>query len=147
MGPVNDWPRESRPIAGWRAPTTSKSLPLSSAWAAPINRGVWRSPNGYPWFGGDTVLESLKLQEIAQAISSRFEEVDAAREKGLVFGRKVIKLCSLAIRAVHRREFDEADNNLAQAKELLEKCNQTLSAHPEVYYSGFLQDAEKEYAE
>lgn len=93
------------------------------------------------------MLESLKLQEIAQAISSRFEEVDAAREKGLVFARKVIKSCSLAIRAVHRREFEEADASLAQAKELLEKCNQTLSAHPEVYYSGFVQDAEKEYAE
>ena len=89
----------------------------------------------------------MSLQDIATNIGHLFEEMDRARDAGIGEARKVIKSCSLAIRAVHREEFSEADNHLRDARERLDKVCSSLRAFPEIYHGGFLQDAQKEYAE
>jgi translin len=89
----------------------------------------------------------MNLQQISGRIGQRFEEMDRARDQSLINARKVIKNCSLAIRAVHRGESAEVDQFLAEARNLLSVACDQLRAYPDVYYSGFLQDAEKEYAE
>lgn len=89
----------------------------------------------------------MDLQEISAQIGQRFEEMDRARDRGLVHARKIIKNCSLAIRAVHRGENPEVERYLSEARSLLDTVTEELRPHAEVYYSGFLQDAEKEYAE
>lgn len=89
----------------------------------------------------------MNLQEISARIGQRFEVTDQARDQGLVHSRKVIKNCSLAIRAVHRGELADVDKHLQEARALLDVAREGLRAYPDVYYSGFLQDAEKEYAE
>lgn len=94
--------------------------------------------------GGDWQVD---LQSISGRIGQRFEEVDQARDQGLINARKVIKNCSLAIRAVHRGEVAEIDTYMQEARRLLSVACDQLRAYPDVYYSGFLQDAEKEYAE
>ena len=88
-----------------------------------------------------------RLEEISNQITERFERLDAARDNGIALHRKVIKHCSLGIRALHRLEFDEATRLLSQAQELLSQAQDELKDFPSVYYGGFLQDAEKEYAE
>ena len=89
----------------------------------------------------------MSLQQISGRIGQRFEEMDRARDQGLFHARKVIKNCSLAIRAVHRGESTEVDQFLFEARTLLSLACDQLRAYPDVYFSGFLQDAEKEYAE
>ncbi len=88
-----------------------------------------------------------RLAEIAQAISSQFEAADRARDQGLVLHREVIRESSLAIRAIHRLEFETAEKHLAKAKSTLDRATALLDDHPCVKHGGFLQDAQKEYAE
>lgn len=88
-----------------------------------------------------------KLQAIVEEIEDRFERTDGARDLSLSLQRKIIKHCSLSIRALHRREFEEAESLMGKARELLSKAESALRDFPEIYYSGFLQDAQKEYAE
>jgi translin len=58
-----------------------------------------------------------------------------------------VRCSANAIRAAHRTELERAGELLAEARELLEVASSVLAAHPDVLYAGFLQDAEKEYAE
>lgn len=88
-----------------------------------------------------------QLDPIAADINEHFERVESARDQGLSLHRKVIKHCSLGIRAIHRQEFDEADGLLSQARALLDQAEAELREFPFIYYAGFLQDAQKEYAE
>lgn len=94
-------------------------------------------------------LASLRAQldPIAAEINEHFERVESARDLGLSLHRKVIKHCSLGIRAIHRREFEEAEGLLGQARTLLDQAEAELREFPFIYYAGFLQDAQKEYAE
>ena len=75
----------------------------------------------------------MSLQNISKSITQRFEQVDRAREQGLTQSRHVIKHCSLAIRAIHRGEFAEADACLAEAKTLLTATRNSLQSCPDVY--------------
>ncbi len=88
-----------------------------------------------------------QLEGIASEINEHFEKVEAARDQGLTLHRRVIKHCSLGIRAIHRQEFAEAEELLRQARTLLDEAEAALGAYPFIYYAGFLQDAQKEYAE
>lgn len=88
-----------------------------------------------------------QLEGIASEINDHFEKVEAARDQGLTLHRRVIKHCSLGIRAIHRQEFPEAEELLLQARALLDEAEAALKPYPIIYYAGFLQDAQKEYAE
>ena len=92
-------------------------------------------------------MDNNQIETIVDSIVAAMETADKAREKALPLHRLAIRRCSLAIRAVHRREFDSARQELEQAKQTLEEISQLLMPHPEVYYAGFLQDAQKEFAE
>jgi len=61
--------------------------------------------------------------------------------------RDAIRYCSLSIRAIHRQEFEEAVRLLESARSLLKKAEESLIGSPEVMNTGFLRDAQKEYAE
>ena len=88
-----------------------------------------------------------QLEDVVQAISERFESADRARDLSLSMQRKIIKHCSLSIRALHRREWEEAEKLMTTARELLDEAEKAVADFPEIYYAGFLQDAQKEYAE
>jgi translin len=59
--------------------------------------------------------------------------------------RDVIRYCSIAIRSVHRREFEQAKEQLTEARNLLRTINATLDT--QTINIGFVRDAEKEFAE
>ncbi len=92
-------------------------------------------------------MGNCKLNDIIAGITGQMEEADRARERGLPIHRLAIREASLAIRAVHRCEYGEARQHLDRARQALDQVTGELRGHPEVYYAGFLQDAEKEYAE
>jgi translin len=89
----------------------------------------------------------MSLDEVRQAVAARLDAKHRARETGLANARLATRRCANAIRAVHRGERETADRLLVEARELLDVAEATLAAHPDVYYAGFVQDAQKEYAE
>jgi translin len=90
---------------------------------------------------------SSDLKAIGEAALAEFSQRYIARERGLQLSREAIRHSANAIRAVHRQELENAENLLKQAKEALKEAAQALEGHPELYYAGFLGDAQKEYAE
>jgi translin len=89
----------------------------------------------------------MSLDGAAEQLRARLDAKHRAREVGLRNARQAVRSSANAIRAAHRGELERADQLLAEAHELLAVAESTLAAHPDVYYAGFLQDAQKEYAE
>ena len=87
------------------------------------------------------------LDPIADKIRQGFAAKDAAREKALPLCREVIRYSGNAIRAIHRREFDQAGEMLATARSLLIEAEKNITTGSELHNTGFLRDAQKEYAE
>lgn len=91
--------------------------------------------------------DTSPLEEIVPRILEHLAEKNAAREKALAASRAIIRLSANAIRAVHRSEFDRAAGMLDEARVVRDDAVAALAGHGDVYYAGFLHDAQKEYAE
>ncbi len=90
----------------------------------------------------------MDLSPLTEGFQRRFEGKMAAREKALAASRRSIRSSANAIRAVHRGEFDQAHRLMEDSREALRAGRDAVFAeHPDVYFAGFLQDAQKEYAE
>ncbi len=87
------------------------------------------------------------LDAIAEKIRQSFTTKNAARDRALVASRELVRCCSLCIRAVHRAELPEADDLLTQAEALVSELRTSLASLPDIYHTGYVQDALKEYAE
>ena len=87
------------------------------------------------------------LDSIADQIRLSFSAKDTAREKVLPLCREVIRYCSNAILAVHRQEFDRAKGLLQSARNLLNQAEQAIADYSELSNTGFIRDAQKEFAE
>ncbi len=88
-----------------------------------------------------------KLDAIVEAIRQQFEAKNAARDAAINQSRGLIQHCANAIRAVHRHEWETAHARLTQARAIAESICAMLAAYPDLYHSGFTQDALKEYVE
>jgi translin len=89
----------------------------------------------------------MELNEISEQIRKRLDAKSEAREKGLKSSRQAIRECANSIRATHRGELELAEELMGAARRSLDIAQQAMEPFPGVYYAGFLQDAEKEYAE
>ena len=87
------------------------------------------------------------LDSISEQIRLSLSAKDAAREKALPLCREAIRYSSQAIRAVHRQEFDQAEESLTSARKLLKEAEQALTEGFGLSTTGFLRDAQKEFAE
>ena len=85
--------------------------------------------------------------EIAEQLRQQVESRHQAREQGLQACRKATQLCARAIRSLHRHEFDACRELLTQAYREISHAREQLRPFPQIYYAGFLQDAEKELVE
>ncbi len=87
------------------------------------------------------------LKRIAEDIRSKLDAKNAARESAILLSREIIRLSANSIRAIHRDEFDEARElmNLARAK--VTETKDMLKSQLDLYFTGYVQDAQKEYAE
>jgi translin len=88
-----------------------------------------------------------KLEKIAEQIRQNFEVRNAARDEALKKARQLTRACSLAIRAVHRNDFDTMEVYLAEAQKLANTLRDDLKEHPDLYYAGYSQDSLKEFVE
>ena len=89
----------------------------------------------------------MDLTPIAAPIRTRLDAKMAAREKGLPASRDAIRFCANSIRATHRGDTALAEELMGKAREKLDLAQEQLRPFPDVYFAGFLGDAEKEYAE
>jgi translin len=91
------------------------------------------------------VVEQLTV--IAESARPALDAVDAARESAYRLQRDVTRAAASTIRALHRRELAEAESLLGQARMLCDAMNAAARPAPSVACSGFVLDAQKEYAE
>ena len=89
----------------------------------------------------------MELAELAARLRGELDAKTAARDRGLAGSRSAIRACGNAIRALHRYELDAARALLDEAQSQLDDARDALAAHPDVFYAGFIHDAEKELAE
>jgi translin len=89
----------------------------------------------------------MDLDGIAEDVHARFAERMRARERALPVSRTAIRSCANAIRAIHRRDFDLAHRLMDEAKAAIDEGLEAVRDQPEIRYAGYLQDAQKEYAE
>ena len=88
-----------------------------------------------------------KLENIADNIRLDFDTRTAARDRALARARQLTRACSLAIRAVHRDDTDEMHEHLNDAHKLADTLTTDLHEHPDLFFTGYTQDALKEFVE
>ena len=87
------------------------------------------------------------LAAVVEDIRTRFSDKHSARERALQLSREVIRHCANSIRAMHRGEEERAKELQAEARLLLSDIEEALKGHRDIFYVGYVQDAQKEYAE
>lgn len=90
---------------------------------------------------------SEELESIGQHLRSGFEARNEAREEALRLCREIIQNASRAIRSIHRKDFAVAKSHSDAAHEKLITLKALLTPYPDLYYSGYVHDAQKEYVE
>lgn len=95
--------------------------------------------------GRDMSMKSLA--EIASGLRAGLEDKSRCREAALKLCRETIQASARAIRALHRREWDEAAGWIATAREKVDAVRATLLDHPDLYHAGYVNDSQKEYVE
>jgi translin len=89
----------------------------------------------------------MDLTPVSKVVRERFDTRVAARERALPAARRSIRASANAIRAIHRGEFDTAHKLMDDSRAALDEGRDALADHPQVLFAGFVEDAEKEYAE
>jgi translin len=89
----------------------------------------------------------LDLSELARSVQARLDEKNAARERALPAARRSIRASANAIRAIHRLDFDAATGLIEESRASLDEGLAAVQDHADIRHAGYLQDAQKEYAE
>ena len=87
------------------------------------------------------------LSPICNAIREDLERRNAARDRAIVLSRQLIRHCSKCIRAIHRRDWADADAKLNDVESGAAELKSVVSEYPDLYHTGYTQDALKEVAE
>ncbi len=87
------------------------------------------------------------LESIAEGLRPMLEAKTAARNAAINQSRVVIQHSANAIRATHRREWERARERLELASQQVDVLREHVRAFPDLYHSGYTQDALKEYTE
>ena len=87
------------------------------------------------------------FEDLADRIRESFERKNKIRDEALTQSRNLIRHAARAIRAVHRDDIALARKHLQEADQLAANMRQGLADDPDLYFSGYAQDALKEYCE
>ena len=87
------------------------------------------------------------IHEIIADIGDELEAKNAARDKALLDTRKLVRQAALAIRALHRSDTAEANELLRNGGEMIEQIRRDLQRYPDLYWTGYVLDAQKEFVE
>ena len=92
-------------------------------------------------------MNGVDLEPIGGWARTELDRKNAAREQALRWSRELVRTCANSIRAIHRREFSSAEGLLAQAHSLNHQICAALVGIGDVYWAGYVQDAQKELVE
>lgn len=87
------------------------------------------------------------LANYVEAIRNDFEALNTLRDQTLQKSRLLIRTCAHTIRAIHRHDWEEAESLLDQARSEAAEMTDPLVEHPELFHTGYTQDALKELVE
>jgi translin len=87
------------------------------------------------------------FEKIADRIRDSFERRNKIRDEALSQSRKLTRFSAHAIRAIHREDAALAKDQLQKADALANTLRKELVDDPDLYFSGYAQDALKEYCE
>ena len=88
-----------------------------------------------------------ELDQIVENIRTNFDARNHARDEALAVCRLLTRHCANAIRAVHREETLVVNEHLSEAGKLAKQLQTSLKNFPDLYFSGYTQDALKEFVE
>lgn len=89
----------------------------------------------------------MSIESIVDQLRGELQAGHEARESALAASRQLVRQCANTIRALQRRQFDEAGRLLAEAGRTAAALRESLRDYPDLLSAGYTQDALKEYAE
>lgn len=89
----------------------------------------------------------MELREIIARIREVLDEKDALREEALKLTREIIRLSGDTVKALHRGEIEKARERLKTARQKVDELREKLKDHPDLYYTGYVQNAHQEFVE
>lgn len=87
------------------------------------------------------------LTAITEQIQAAFSAKNAARDDAIARSRELIRRCAESIRAIHRHEWAQAAEKLTVVREDARALREVVAQYPDLYHSGYTQDALKEVVE
>lgn len=87
------------------------------------------------------------IDQLTDKAHQDFETRHQVRENALKLTRLLTRKSAHAIRAIHRGEKEIADELMDAARDIVRELKKSVEPDPEIYYSGYTQDALKEYVE
>lgn len=87
------------------------------------------------------------IDQLTDKAHQDFETRHQVRENALKLTRLLTRKSAHAIRAIHRDEKEIADELMDAARDIVRELKKSVEPDPEIYYSGYTQDALKEYVE
>ncbi|KPL73552.1 haloacid dehalogenase [Leptolinea tardivitalis] len=87
------------------------------------------------------------LESISERSHKDFDTRTKVRDQALAQARQLTRHAAHTIRAIHRGEAENAEQELSQARELVEALKRDLAGYPDLFYAGYTQDAIKEFTE
>ena len=88
----------------------------------------------------------MRLNKIFSELSETLDKLDQDRERILKLSRSVIRDCSIAIKSIHRKEFNQYHERLLTVKETHKELLELVNRNPGVFLK-HLKTPEQEYAE
>ena len=88
-----------------------------------------------------------QMGAIASAAIEELARKHEARELAIETSRRIVRDSANAIRAVHRNDLLQAKSLMERAGAQVAEVRERLADHPDLYFTGYTQDAQKEYAE
>ena len=87
------------------------------------------------------------IDQLTDNVHQVFEARHQVRENALGLTRQLTRNAAHAIRAIHRGERKQAEEIMSKARTIVDELNCSSKEEPEIYFSGYTQDAIKEYVE
>lgn len=88
-----------------------------------------------------------ELTTISERIREELTVKNEARDRAITFSRELIRRCAETIRAIHRREWQKAQEKLEVVRAEADELKAIVANQPDLYHSGYTQDALKEVVE
>ena len=88
----------------------------------------------------------MNLKNVFSELIQALDKLDLNREEILKISRTIIRDCSIAIKNIHRKEYEQYHEKLNSIKNVHEKLVSIVDENPGAFYK-YLKTPEQEYAE